>query len=679
MQAVRKPALTIAAAIWFSMFSSADTDIHECGPLVVTATGSERIIETVPARINILDADSIRSLPVMHVDELLAGMAGVNIQRPSGIYSLRPVVTLRGLGGDEQGRTLVLLDGVPINKADTGGVNWSRIGLENIERIEIARGPGSSLYGNQAMGGVINIISRRPAAPLEGEVRLGYGSHNTLDARYLVAGAQTPDAGWYWQLSGRYLDSEGYDATPAEQRTDYTVDRFAEQLALSAKAGYRIAEVALLEFVYDYYDNLYGEGEKIQANRGAVREYDTDFYRMLYRGPLGQWETTVDAFYQKEAYGRVVERMRGANYERFDVESDREDFGSTLAINRRFEGGRYLRVGSELREGRVSAADVYKTSPTRVENAGKMRFYALYLQAETALEAQQKWSLLAALRYDYAEFFDGEYFANDPTWEVYNGSLDDNSWDHFSPRGGLNFLPVENLRAYIAYGRGFRASILDDLCRSGWMWVGPKIANPELKPEKLDNLDIGLDWTSLDRRWKIAPTVFYSRGRDFLYYVDSGEKLWGTRTIWRRENVGEVTVAGLELEAACRINDAWQVFSAYTYNHTEIRQFNERPELERNQLTYTPPNRATLGIKYNLPVWGFSIQGIYKDRQFADDANTERIDSYLTADAAVWFRHHRTASEIRLTGQNLLNEEYLENATTKGPGATVKLELAYAF
>lgn len=665
------------AMLWVTGVCVAEDPVH-LQPVVVTATRGERALDAVPARMNVLEHAQMTALPAVMVDDLLTSLAGINIQRNSGIFSLRPVVSLRGLGGDEQGRTLVLLDGVPVNTSDNGGVNWSRLGMEQIERIEVARGPGSALYGSQAMGGVINIITRQPVAPLEGELRLAYGSQETWDARFRAAGAQDPQQGGYWQVSGRYLESEGYNATPPEDRTEFTVDRFVELAAVSAKVGYRFAPDSLLEVAYDYFDDLYGEGEKIQAPDGATREYDTDFYRLRYRTPVAGWDLTADAFFQREQYLRVSESQRGSSYTRFDVESNRDDLGTSLHLSRPLADRHLVAVGAEIREGRVDAADVYKTSPDIVANEGKMRFYSFYLQNETTLDAAQTWSLLAALRYDYAAFFDGAYFATDPTWEVYNGDLDENEWDHVSPRVGVNYTPDPQWRLYASYGRGFRASILDDLCRSGWMWVGPKIANPELKPEKLDTVEFGLDWRSRDHRWTVAPTVFYSRGYDFLYYIDTGDKLWGTRAIWRRENVGEVEIAGLELEADYALTDHVTLFAAYTFTHSDILKFRERPELEGKELTYNPRNRVSAGIRLDHGAWGGSLDVRYKDRQFSDDANQAKIDAYVTADATAWYRP-RTNLELRLTGQNLLDEAYLESATSMGPGAVYRVELARFF
>ena len=122
-----------------------------------------------------------------------------------------------------------------------------------------------------------------------------------------------------------------------------------------------------------------------------------------------------------------------------------------------------------------------------------------------------------------------------------------NRWEHISPRAALRFNPVEAVSVYVSYSKGLRASIQDALCRSGWMWVGPKIANPELGPEKLYNYEIGVTFW-LTRHLSLSPSFYYAKGRDFLYYIATGEKMWGKRDIFRRENISKVGMKGVEAD-----------------------------------------------------------------------------------------------------------------------------------
>ncbi len=131
---------------------------------------------------------------------------------------MRPTVTLRGVSGDEQGRTLVLMNGVPMNTSDEGGVNWNRLNPYSIGKIEIFKGPGSSLYGNNAMGGVINIITRKPEKGFEADAGISYGTFNTFKPELWMGGS--PDQHLTRSLSGFYQSSDGYNNVPESMRGD---------------------------------------------------------------------------------------------------------------------------------------------------------------------------------------------------------------------------------------------------------------------------------------------------------------------------------------------------------------------------------------------------------------------------------------------------------------------------
>ncbi|MGL5689277.1 MAG: TonB-dependent receptor plug domain-containing protein, partial [Bacteroidales bacterium] len=128
--------------------------IFDLDEVVVTGTRSEKLLREIPARIDIVSPKILKQAPAQSIDDILAMFSGVNTTRASGVSTMHTNVSIRGLAGDEQGRTLVLYDGVPINSSDGGSVNWNSIHIDNVERIEIFKGPGSSLYGNNAMGGV---------------------------------------------------------------------------------------------------------------------------------------------------------------------------------------------------------------------------------------------------------------------------------------------------------------------------------------------------------------------------------------------------------------------------------------------------------------------------------------------------------------------------------------------
>lgn len=648
--------------------------IYNSDEVVITASRSTDEIKKIPARITVISRKEIEASPYNKIEDVLKYAAGINVMSPGGMYSMRPVVTLRGLGGDEQGRTLILVDGVPVNKGDTGGVNWARLNPDDIERIEVFHGPGSGIYGNGAMGGVINIITRKPTKPLEGGARISYGTYNTLLTSANIGGYSSN--GLYFRFSGMYNTSDGYNDMPAEFREDpdYTVPRFLDEFNFSTKAGWNINPLLNVEVEYDLFRTKKGEGEKIEAPDGEYRHFNTDFLSTHLSGANGNFSYHVNVFYQYEYYFKLDERMQNGAYSRFDVKSDRIDKGMTANFTNRFSASNKLIYGAEARYGSVDGGDYYVTSPDSVVNKGKLDIYALFVQDDQKF-LDSKLTLTLGLRYDYAKFHDGDYVTTDGSWTGILPPLENHSWDAVSPRAGLSYQLNKNNRLYLSWSRGFRASILDDLCRSGWMWVGPKIANPELGPETIDNFEIGGDF-SLSDKITMAPSVFYAQGKDFLYYVATGDSLWGKRPVYQRQNITEVNIFGIELQTMFRASDQIRLFANYIFNSSKIGAFDKNPDLEGKILKYTPEHQAKAGILWDLPWISLSLATVYKSRQYTADDNSAYLDPFITFDAKIskTFRERFSAfAEVLDIGDNQHNdsEYYLSPGRRINVGLTV--------
>ncbi|NJK85532.1 MAG: TonB-dependent receptor [Bacteroidales bacterium] len=172
--------------------------------------------------------------------------------------------------------------------------------------------------------------------------------------------------------------------------------------------------------------------------------------------------------------------------------------------------------GADVKTGKVDGGDYYQTSEDVVKNAGTISSGAVYLQDEWKLFTN-KLNITGGIRIDHVRFFDGEYSASGnliERWNDYSPEFKEHSWDEISPKLALKILPQKNISGYLSWSKGFRASILDDLCRSGWMWVGPKIANPELGPEKIHHVEFGMDFGNRTK-FIFSPTIYYSLGTDF--------------------------------------------------------------------------------------------------------------------------------------------------------------------
>ncbi len=656
------------------------TDTVKIDEVVITATKTLRNLREIPARISVIRYDLIESTPVMQADDILRFTPGINVNRNTGIYSQRPMVTLRGLSGDEQSRTLVLMNGVPVNTSDEGGVNWNRINPYDIERIEIFKGPGSSLYGNNAMGGVINIITKKPLKPQEIFGAVSYGTFNTL-RQDLNIRVRT-DKGYYGVVSQYYLKSNGYNNVPEENRTPYDIARFLEEIGVSARMGFDRSKWLNWELQYDVFRDKRGEGYQIYAPEGCYRNFNTDLIRGNLKGGDQKTHYDLNIYYQLEHYYDINEKLRGTSYSRYDVNSLRKDMGALFNINRELIKNNTITTGFELKQGSISGGDYYQT-PRQVNdstqiydtvyNAGTLSTLAGYIQDEHAF-IDNKIRLLVGLRYDRVSFTNAEYKTTDP-WNTIP-ELQDHTWSELSPRIGLRFNFIQELSAYLSYSHGFRASILDDLTRTGWMWVGPKYANPELGPESMDNYEIGFDVFPIDKL-KITTSAYYAFGKDFLYYVSTGDSLFG-RPIYIRENVTNVTIKGSETEISYYLMNGLNIMANYTYCDAKINAFAERPELENKYLKYSPRHLASASIIWNNKIVNVSVRGLYKGEQFSDDANTVKLDPYFTMDLML-SKSIVQNFIISLDVLDVFNNRHMETGDYISPGRLINGRVAIKF
>ena len=203
--------------------------------VTVTATRGERRSGDVPASVSLLDRQEIKQSPALVADDVLRQIPTFSLFRRTSSLASHPTaqgVSLRGIGPSGDSRTLVLVDGVPVNDPFGGWVYWSRVPLESTDRIEVVDGSSSSLYGNYAMGGVINFVTS-PATPKTLDVKAQYGSRNTPKVDF-VGSHVWGKAGV--TVDGNVFDTDGYAIVRASERGQQRCRAFLES---QRKAGLR--------------------------------------------------------------------------------------------------------------------------------------------------------------------------------------------------------------------------------------------------------------------------------------------------------------------------------------------------------------------------------------------------------------------------------------------------------
>src|SRR5207245_1818236 len=185
--------------------------------VTVTASRTDQRLGDVPASVSVLSREEIRESPAVVADDVLRQVPTFSLFRRTSSLSSHPTaqgVSLRGVGPSGVSRTLVLLDGVPFNDPFGGWVYWSRVPLESTERIEIVDGSSSSLYGNYAMGGVINILTNPPARRTV-EIKPQYGTRNSPKVDFWASDVW---AGLGVAVDGSLFNTDGFPIVAANER-----------------------------------------------------------------------------------------------------------------------------------------------------------------------------------------------------------------------------------------------------------------------------------------------------------------------------------------------------------------------------------------------------------------------------------------------------------------------------
>ena len=668
--------MKIALAVMAGLLFCPALMAAEIGITVVTPARTARAIADVPGAVEVITVPQLENTPGATLnDKLVNIIPGAVSSRANGIYSFTSVVTLRGLPANEQGRTLVLLDGVPVNTGATGAVNWNRLAAEDIDRIEVFKGPVSSLYGSNAAAGVINVITKKAAVGYQ--LGTAYGTYNTFQAK-LRAGFKIRKLAL--SAGGSYLGSDGYNSTPAALRVtpDYSANKYVREKSVSAAAALDLAEKGLIDAQYSRTEGLRGEGIRIRTADGASRRYNTDFARAAWRGENNGVAWQTQAYYQFEDYFRLNETTK-SGYTRVNTVAGREDTGGQAAVSLPL-AGLLATLGADYKLGSVDAVD-HNIAPAPEydsKNRGRARQYAPYIQAEKKL-LSDRLKLLAALRYDNARYFDGYFFNPSNTINLVNGSQSDHYWDSFSPKYAASWSYSDSLEQYLSYGRGFRAPALEDMCltllRGSGMNKRLSVANPGLKPETVDTAETGFKITPLTGLY-IEPTAYYTTGRNFIYATDTNDFVGGVR-VAKKENIGKVKIYGVELPVKFYIR-AFSFTAAYAWSDSEIEEYAGPAALQGRSLTYAPRHTASASFGVKTASAEFALGWVYKSKQYTADDNSAWAGWYQTFSVSA-SRSFSRAVSARLTVENIFDKRYQESSSDLAPGRAITVSAEAKF
>ncbi len=630
-----------------------NAQVYDLGEVVVTAARVPQTVEETPTSVKVVDTKQLEERGARTLGDALESITGVN-------YSLaasRSYVTIRGT---EARHTLILIDGKrmanDVSKTLANPDVLTTIGMEDVERIEVVKGATSALYGSEAIGGVINIITKKESEPsfsFGGSISdFSDSTYNAYDYR-LSYDSGTQDAFRYRvSYAGRKLPKIMNDM----EGTPYY---YGMVHPLSVTLAYAFDDAHKLSFDYDYqkFDQamLGGWGYETKMKvimvdgkpkripyQAKVRIADrsnimkTRNMALTYEGEDGGWDYRASAYrnqFTKDYYTYIDTEIKDSDYTKH-TETVLEAQGS-----RKIATDHRLTVGAELREEKGISTRMKTDKPVgeyivgnaepRMKYETTIKYRSAYVQDEW--RPSEKWLIVPALRYDHSDRFGGRtspklgatYFVNDSTRLKFNVGT-----GYVTP--GM----MELNYAFTMYANRYMGPTLGLVT---YDWVG----NEHLRPETSVNYEISLEKDY--QNGNVKASFFHNSIDDYIQAVRIKDETTQTpmkRTHWvfQNQNISKARIQGAELSGMKILNDDWSLRAGYTWLHAVNRTNNER-------LADVPRHKLDFGVYYTHNNFGASLWGNY----YIDFLNTANLDD------------KRNAKEENFTVVNLLVDYRWDN------------------
>ncbi|MDT8367928.1 MAG: TonB-dependent receptor [Longimicrobiales bacterium] len=678
-----------------------DTEAVLIEPLQVTATRARRGVNEVPAQISVVSRAEIDLVQASKIGDLFAALPGVEV---SGVGPFEGLPVIRGLSGN---RVLVLVDGQRLNNSreaiNFGGVQPGLVDIDQIEEVEVLRGPSSVLYGSDALGGIVNIITRRPPFPSAG-LQVGGNLSSTVrsidESRNLSGNVRVAGSRVAVRLSGSVREAENFESPDGE-----VVNSGAESFDLGVDLDIRLAEGRHLRL----------EAQRFEADdvgipgtsgvfTGSFPFTDRDKYAVEYRADafplLGS--VRVHGYFQdqEENFSTLLDLPpipAGPFALQIDSETERvsdvETYGFGFQAETLVHDDHRLTWGIEVFEDdvderrRETTTTVFQpTAPgpppmtvTEVDSLpttpeATFRGIGVYLQDE--IEAG-RWRVTPGVRFDRfdieserLERSEGPLAAQDRTEEAVSASL------------GILFHATEEIRPTLSVGRAFRTpNVIERFFFGPGSQGGLTVPNPDLDNETSLNVDVGVKFSYPSFRGSL--TYFRNRIDDFITFQPGtfqGDSTFGGEPITQVRNVGEVRIQGVEAEAEYVLLAGGSRFVL-----SGVFSWNEGEDLEEDRPLFVAPLKTVLGVRWDDPGSPFTLS--VNGRAVADQDEVpegfDATDGFLLFNARASLdlrRWLRQDAVLRFGIENLTDELYREpfNATSS-PGRSFETSLSLGF
>jgi len=468
-----------------------ENDIQNLPESVVTATRSDVAKNELASGATVYTRKDIERLQVRTLPDLLKGSLGVDIAQ-SGGYGQVTDLFLRGTNSNH---VLVLIDGIKVGSATLGTTPFELLPIDQIERVEIIRGPQSSLYGSEAIGGVIQIFTRKGGYSDKPKITVdaGGGSYDTAQTSGTISGKL--GSNWY-NLGVSHLDSQGYSVL---KNSNPDRDGY-ENTGINARVGHRFANDAEIEASFlrsqgtSEYDTNYGGGDnnafvnQVASLTGSL--FMTDAWHSTLR--LGQSVNQLDTFLPDGSFENRYNTSR---------------WNASWINNVQLNEAHKLIMGADYRLDEIDATDLLLFQPGNDSYAKTSRYDAgIFTELHSRLF--ERHFINASIRGDKNEAF-GDYLTGNIGWR-YNSSF--------------------GISPFASFGNAFKAPTFNELY---FPFDGYGQGNPLLKPEESRSVEVGVAGTHRKINWELR-----------AYHTDIEQLIAG----WPTVNIDKARIEGIEAQ-----------------------------------------------------------------------------------------------------------------------------------
>lgn len=613
------------------------TGANGVAELVVTATRTAQPIEKVGASVTVLTQGAIEASQAISVVELLAQTPGVSFTRNGGPGTS----TSLNIRGAETQHTVVLIDGVKLNDPSStqGGFNSGNLLVGDISRIEVLRGAQSTLWGSQAIGGVVNIVTADPTAPFTTSVDVEGGARQTGYLRVGVGGASDKVV---WRVAGGFYSTDGFSAYKTGKEADGYTNR-----GLSGRLRYTFSDAVSAEV-----RSVYSKGKNdFDGFAGDSSEYGRTEELVVYTGLNfalldGRWNNRVGYAYT-DTDRENINPLRPVQPLTFDAagKNRRWEYQGVFAFTETFSAT----FGAESENARMrTRSPISATLPAF--KTGKVGVDSIYGQLQA--ELVKGLTLTAGVRYE-----DHDTYGSHTLGQV----------------AAAYALNEGNTVFRASFGQGFRAPGLYELYS--------EYGNLNLAPEDFDSWETGVEQRFFGGKARASATWFHREADNeirFFSCTGGADPLCAPGGVSRfgyYNNVQKTKAQGLELVGELKPVASLTITGNYTYTDAQ----SESGASKGKQLTRRPKNMANLSIGYRWPVGlTTTVAARYVGKTFNNDLNTQVVKGYTLVDLRAAYAINKTY-EVFGRVENAFDKDYQTILNYGAPGRGAFLGLRARF